>query len=237
MKMDNIKERLLTQDNLGTANPMFCVQIKVRDTGYDAAYSEQLCWHDSANGDWIYDDDEEFTKPPSGTEWDEFGYVDRWETVMVALTHRGAEEYLEQNGHNDRRRAFRGEVRIYVDSFNRCPEMIAIREALMSVELAVSVNSSGIGLTPASQRRVVSAAMLMDDGLVVPGVRHFSDDMRAVMHRIYGDGYHLRVKEQGFIDTHGGFLTRKEAWVRASDNGQIRKSVAPDGELYSENLY
>lgn len=40
---------------------------------------------------------------------------------------------LRLNGHNDRRRAFRGEVEIYVDSFNRCPEMIAIREALMSL--------------------------------------------------------------------------------------------------------
>jgi len=59
--------------------------------------------------------------------------------------------------------------------------------------------------------RVVSAAMLMKDGLIVPGVRHFSPDMRAVLERIYGEGYHLKVKEQGFIDAKGNFLTRKEA--------------------------
>lgn len=104
---------------------------------------------------------------------------------------------------------------------------------------------------PCSAWRVVSAAMLMEDGLIVPGVRHFSPEMRAVLHRIYGEGYHLRVKEQGFVDTHGNFLSRKEAWVRADQNGQIflydpsgkgRLIPQPANEgtheiLFSENLY
>lgn len=99
--------------------------------------------------------------------------------------------------------------------------------------------------------RVVSAAMLMEDGLIVPGVRHFSPDMRAVLHRIYGDGYHLKVKEQGFIDSHGNFLSRKDAWVRADQNGQIwiydpsgvgKRIQQPANQgtretLFSENLY
>lgn len=37
-----------------------------------------------------------------------------------------------ENGHNVKRRAHKGEIQIYVESFNRCPEMIAIREALMA---------------------------------------------------------------------------------------------------------
>jgi hypothetical protein len=97
--------------------------------------------------------------------------------------------------------------------------------------------------------RVVSAAMLMDDGLIVPGVRHFSPDMRAVLHRIYGEGYHRRVKEQGFIDAGGNFLSRKAAWRYADYHGQIfirsgnnrlwRQSarMGEDKELFSENLY
>lgn len=99
--------------------------------------------------------------------------------------------------------------------------------------------------------RVVCAAMLMDDGLIVPGVRHFSPDMRAVLHRIYGDGYHLRVKEQGFIDARGNFLSREEAWKRADMHGQIflydpsgrgRLIQQPANQgttdiLFSENLY
>lgn len=90
--------------------------------------------------------------------------------------------------------------------------------------------------------------MLMDDGLIVPGVRHFSPDMRAVLARIYGKGirlfggwlkkpYHLRVKEQGFIDTHGTFLNREDAWKRAELTGQIRDHVSTPGTLYSESIY
>lgn len=100
-------------------------------------------------------------------------------------------------------------------------------------------------------RRVVSAAMLMEDGLIVPGVRHFSPDMRAVLKRIYGDGYHLRVKEQGFIDARGNFLSREDAWKRADQHGQIflydpmdsgRLIPQPANQgttetLFSENLY
>ena len=99
--------------------------------------------------------------------------------------------------------------------------------------------------------RIVSAAMLMDDGLVVPGVRHFSPDMRAVLHRIYGDGYHLRVTEQGFIDSRGKFLTREAAWNRADTCGQIHlydpkgqgallrrePAIGDNDTLFSENLY
>lgn len=99
--------------------------------------------------------------------------------------------------------------------------------------------------------RVVSAAMLMEDGLIVTGVRHFSPDMRAVLKRIYGEGYHRRVKEQGFIDAGGNFLSRKAAWKVADFHGQIflydpsgkgrlvsqPRRRGEDKELFSENLY
>lgn len=104
--------------------------------------------------------------------------------------------------------------------------------------------------------------MLMDDGLIVTGVRHFSPDMRATLKRIYGSGiklfgmfirkpYHLRVKEQGFIDARGKFLSREAAWKRADSHGQIfiydpmgesrliplPKNQSEEGYLFSENLY
>jgi len=131
--LSHIGEQLRTQDNRMTSNPMFQVRIKVRDVGYDSNFASGHCWRDSANEETIYDDDKDFKGEPDGSEWEEFGYRDRWEIVMIAFTQKGCEEYLRLNGHNDRRRAFRGEVEIYVDSFNRCPEMIAIREALMSL--------------------------------------------------------------------------------------------------------
>lgn len=128
-----IGQRICTQDNRITQHPMFCVQIKRRDVGYDSDYASGKCWHNTENDQTIYDDDKDFQEP-EGPGWGEFGYVDRWETVMVAFTEGGCKEYLELNGHNDRSRAHNGEVRIYAESFNRCPEMIAIRESLMANE-------------------------------------------------------------------------------------------------------
>lgn len=124
-----ISERLKTQDNRCTMNPMFCVQMKVRDIGMDADYATDTVWMDMESGN--------FDEVPPETEGAvEFGFKDRWETVMVAFTEKGCEEYLALDGHNVRRRAHNGEVRIYVESFNRCPEMIAIREALMANDQA-----------------------------------------------------------------------------------------------------
>lgn len=88
-----------------------------------------------------------------------------------------------------------------------------------------------------SGKRIVSAAMLMKDGLVVPGARHFSPDMRAVLKRIYGEGYHLQVSQQGFINSHGEFLNREDAWVIATKQMQIYRELNTFGTLYSENLY
>lgn len=122
-----ISERLKTQDNRITQHPMFCVQIKVRDTGFDPAHCDNRCWWNPSRMECIYDQE-----PKENKGWEgPFGYKDRWETVMVAFTQKGCEEYLELNGHNDRRRAHNGEVRIYAESFNRCEEMIAIREHLL----------------------------------------------------------------------------------------------------------
>ena len=123
----SITERLNTQDNQCTADPMFCVQEKKRDVGYDSAYSDNVCWVECGGEEIIYDDDKGF-KRPTGYEWEKFGYRDRWETVMVAFTEEGCKEYIRQNGHNHR-----GELKIYVESFRRCPEMIGIRNFLISL--------------------------------------------------------------------------------------------------------
>ena len=132
MNLPEISERLRTQDNRCTADPMFCMQIKVRDVGYYSGLVDNHCWRtEDAESDTLYDGDPGFAVP-EGEEWDCYGYVDRWETVMVAFTERGCQEFLELDGHNVRARAFRGEVRIYAESFRRCPEMLAIRAALLA---------------------------------------------------------------------------------------------------------
>jgi hypothetical protein len=118
---------LLTQDNLCTEHPMFCVQQRIRDVGFDVSLYDQHCWHNRHRLETIYDDDPGFTQAPEGDEWEEHGYRDRWETVMVAFTRHGCEDYIRQNGHNHPEG-----VRIYVESFRRCQEMIYIREWLMN---------------------------------------------------------------------------------------------------------
>lgn len=133
-----IGEKLRTQDNLMTQNPMFCVQMKVRDCGFDVAYSKSRCWWNAGKLETVYDDDPDF-KEPEGDGWEKLGYEDRWETVMVAFTEAGCNQYMELDGHNVKRRAFRGETRIYVESFNRCPEMIAIRNFLIAQPNPTSV--------------------------------------------------------------------------------------------------
>ena len=115
-------------------------------------------------------------------------------------------------------------------SWEQMPSVIQTKEAVMRLIQPDTV-------VDVSAKHIVCAAMLMDDGLIVTGVRHFSPDMRATLKRIYGDGYHLHVKEQGFIDTSCKFLDRQQAWNRAVITNQIFKSVSTPDTLYSENLY
>ena len=123
--LNDIAERLRTQDNRCTMEPMFCLQIKVRDVGYDPQYADgETVWIDTNSGDY-----EEVAPETEGAE--EFGFKDRWETVMVAFTEEGLNDYMRQDGHNVKQRAHNGETRIYVESFRRCEEMIRIRKALM----------------------------------------------------------------------------------------------------------
>lgn len=113
-----IGKLLLTQDNRCTADPQFCVQENVTVTGVDPEYSDGITV-------WILDG-EEVEPDTEGAE--EFGVLSHWETKMTAFTEEGCKEYIRQNGHNHR-----GELRIYVESFRRCPEMIAIRKFLMEL--------------------------------------------------------------------------------------------------------
>lgn len=94
--------------------------------------------------------------------------------------------------------------------------------------------------TPTSKppRLVVCAAIKMDDGRIIVGIRHFSPDMRSTMEAIYGPEYHrLGGKHQGFVDQWGVYMDREEAWQVATEANQIRFEVSCAGTLYSENLY
>ena len=86
-------------------------------------------------------------------------------------------------------------------------------------------------------RRVVCAANRHPDTHeMLLGTRHFDHLMRNA-----GAGRAKSFTEQGFIDQHGEFMTRTEAWQVAEAAGQIIRRCDGDttngGTLYSENLY
>lgn len=85
-------------------------------------------------------------------------------------------------------------------------------------------------------RRVVCAAIRDESGNIVCGPRHYDHLMHKQIAAFPKGSWNLA--EQGFVDQHGDWLTREEAWEIAEAAGQIVRRCGGDGkELYSENLY
>ena len=93
-------------------------------------------------------------------------------------------------------------------------------------------------------RRVVCAAIRGSNGRLLLGVRHYSQDMIDQMNaRIDIHAFvHRMDDDQGFVDQHGVYMTRAEAFRVAKNANQIvnyKACTTHDGErhLYSEGLY
>jgi hypothetical protein len=98
-------------------------------------------------------------------------------------------------------------------------------------------------IRPISDRKIVCAANMFEDGTIIIGVRHWD----LFMHKqadAYGlNGYEEHV--QGFIDQFGDFWDREEALniIKASgqqidpERNSHHKTVGECVELYSEGLY
>lgn len=143
-------EQLRTQDNACTAHPVFVVQKKVRDYGFDTAHD------DGANIVWLHTDGDEATDEEAAefekgyeetldepADWMRTAYRDRWEPVQFCLTRAGAEAYIACNGHN------LGETRIYVDSAHRNHEIQLLQKTLPElVNMAVFLMQFHDPLTP-----------------------------------------------------------------------------------------
>ena len=93
-------------------------------------------------------------------------------------------------------------------------------------------------------RRVVCAAIRASDGDILLGIRHYSRDMHEQI-RLRIDGLkftHRLDEDQGFVDQHGVWLNREEAYIVAQAAGQIvHPEACGEGlngyKLYSEGLY
>jgi hypothetical protein len=114
-ELAEIAEQLRTQDNRITADPMFCVQEKIRDWGYHADYADGHMFVDDDGGE--YD-----TRRPGCRK---VYYKDRWETIRAFFTEKAANDYIGSMRHRH------GEMRTYVESYYRCYEMMKIRKWLM----------------------------------------------------------------------------------------------------------
>jgi hypothetical protein len=139
-----IRRFLLAQDNAGTSHPVFVVQRRVREYGYDDDYHESTaCWvnsdeqitltaqEQSDETTWTFERLEQLSTEldvPEG--WNRTHYVDRWEYVQPFFTRQGADDYIASERHN------LGLARVVVESAHRNPEWQAIRALLMAQPLS-----------------------------------------------------------------------------------------------------
>jgi hypothetical protein len=110
-----------------------------------------------------------------------------------------------------------------------------------------------------SDPRIICAAIQRADGCIVAGPRHFDQTMWCQILDITSEAFRLiqsngsgetgvppavvnwRGAEEGFIDQHGKFYTRQEAWPIALAGKQILQHELDSnwsiGSLHSEHLY
>jgi hypothetical protein len=140
--MKEIADRLRTQDNRMTRDPMFCVQVceRIGPIMEDYSAGDGLMIHDQSNCETYYDDGPDKTKfrrlmklHNGGSLSDRYvvgGYATVWKTVAVCFTEKGCQQHLDQNGHNYRH--YHG-TRIYAESWHRNPEMMAVMEMIKTI--------------------------------------------------------------------------------------------------------
>lgn len=132
-RLKEIGEQLRTQNNRGSDAPVFIVQQKRRDWGYEQGYSDSYGWINESSGEYEEADEEKSRELEEGYDesgetgnvWEKIYYQDRWEYVTACFTEKGCQDYLARNGHNLK------EPRIYADTSYRNEEYRTIREALV----------------------------------------------------------------------------------------------------------
>ena len=126
-----ISELLHTQNNRCTADPIFMLQEKRRVYGLSHEYSNELVWIDMEDGcDELPDpeNDEQEIEYENNEFYELVGFYDEWIDVKPFFTEKAALNYIDYNSHRHS-----GELRTYAESLYRNPEMIAIRNFLLSL--------------------------------------------------------------------------------------------------------
>lgn len=126
-----IGERVRTQDNQCTADPIYLVQVRSRLYGFDTQWSDD-------NSVWIQhgygEADEQLSKEledewmntsKEPEDWYRTSYIDIWEFVQPFFTMDAAQEYIIKNKYK-----YNNELRVYIDSGHRNYEWQTIRKLL-----------------------------------------------------------------------------------------------------------
>ena len=125
-----LRDRLNRQDNAATADPLFIVQQRVREYGYDPYWASDFAW--IREGDELDEEEAavcEATHAETGAdkinEADRTGYQDRFVFVTACLTRQAAEDYIEHMRHR------LCDPRVYVETAYRNHELLRLRKWLM----------------------------------------------------------------------------------------------------------
>lgn len=131
--IQELGERLRTQDNRITAHPLFIVQQRLRVWGVAEGWADGYEWSYDDGDSGAVDDDlarsleagwQKDRTEPRG--YRRIGYQDLWEFVTACFSEQGCRDYIRVNGHNLR------EPRIYAESAHRNAEWIALRKFFLS---------------------------------------------------------------------------------------------------------
>lgn len=135
-EMTQLARELRTQDNAATQDPLFCVYEKRRVYGVSPDYTDTFTWV-STDGEGVEADAEEsarldrLSREYTGgretlEDWRRVGYLERDEFVTACLTRKGAQSYIDRNGHNLR------QPFVYVRGLYRNEEVLALRRYLLA---------------------------------------------------------------------------------------------------------
>ncbi len=159
--LTEIGDRLRTQDNRITADPIFLVQEKKRIYGIDTNYDPEIAW--------LYNDesievdaeeaqrleaqyDEDGNDEPDG--YRRVGYAETWEYVQPFFTEVAADLYIKQMAHRHQ-----GELRTFVDCAYRNWEWQAVRNwLLMDAQVNRKVWESSVSEPPEVQQNKEAVA-------------------------------------------------------------------------------
>ncbi len=131
-QLEEIGQRIISQDNRHTSQPIYIIFQVERIYGLDPNYADKPIWMhqdgEEANEGETKTCEEHYEKTGDELDgWYRTDYVDRDRFVTACFTEEGAKTYLEKNGHNLKK------PHIYVDTLWRNDEMIAVREFIMGL--------------------------------------------------------------------------------------------------------